>query len=387
MSGRRWGYVITAGGLAALFGVWLTWWYSLPQQPRIARYEASQGPERGYKLGGAACDPKRLNALPPEKAPSERDRCAQIREDHRVQQAVLFQAVRANDLSEGNLRVAHQQARIAFAQTIATVLAFIAASVAAVFAGLAVYHSKRSADADNEALAETREAAGEARAEAARQAKRYTDQLGLMDQTMHYTADNAAAMGRVADAMATNIEKINETVDINRSIAARQKILGEGQLRAYVSVQIGGALYQDDNYVFEANPVLYNSGGTPAHKVTWRVAAAVLPVPLPDDFRFPLPERPRRTARSLLLPPQQTFEMRGIVDGRIEPGEVLRTKLGFGQALYVWGVVSYRDIFRRSHRTTFAQQVFWRPSGPTGPDGTTPEIIRGSYLPHHNKSN
>lgn len=136
-----------------------TTWFVSPQEPSVALHVAIQGPERDYQPGGTGCDPNQLNALLPEQGSAERDRCAQAHEDHRVQQAEITQAVRANDLAEGNLRLAAQQARIAFVQTLATVLAFIAAAVAAVFAGLAVYHSKRSADADNAALAETRDTA------------------------------------------------------------------------------------------------------------------------------------------------------------------------------------------------------------------------------------
>jgi hypothetical protein len=194
-------------------------------------------------------------------------------------------------------------------------------------------------------------------------------------------------MGSVAKSMATNVDQIVETVRINREIAARQKTLGEAQLRAYVSVNVGGAFYQDSNFVFEANPILHNIGGTPAHRVRWRIAADVLPVPLPEDFGFPLPERPKKLGRSLLLAPQQTFELRAIVGRRIADEEVPKTKAGVDLSLYVWGIVTYRDIFRKQHRTTFAQQIFWRPAGPVGPDGCAPETIRGNFLPHHNKAN
>lgn len=213
------------------------------------------------------------------------------------------------------------------------------------------------------------------------------DQGVAMDRSIAEAARAASAMEGVSASMAINAEKIIETVDINKEIAARQKVLGEAQLRAYVSVLIGGALYQDAVFRFEARPLLFNSGGTPARKVRWRMAAAILPIPLPDDFRFPLPERPKKAGGGLLIPPQQSFETRAWVDGRVDDADVVAIKLSSGKALYVWGVVAYEDIFRRRRRTTFAQQIFWQPAGPVGPDGQQPETIRGNYLPKHSKAN
>lgn len=273
MFSRDWRYFAALGGLATVLAVWLTWWYALPQQPRISSYEASQGPERGYQPGGAACDPKRLNILPPKEAPAERDRCAQAREDHRVQQAELAQAARANDLAERNLRLAYEQARIAFTQTIATVLAFIAAGVAAVFAGLAVYHSKRSADADNDALAEARASAVDARKEAVEQAKRVTEQLRLTDQTMEFTAKSAYAMSdtaretrRFAAAMQTSAEAAKQSADAATSgaLAAQETAkVARATGRAYVFTGTSAIVREADGRL-KVSVVMENAGTSPA---------------------------------------------------------------------------------------------------------------------------
>lgn len=157
MARRGWSYVIAAGGLAtvvlAVGLLYATWRYASPQEPRIARYETPQAPERSYPLGGVACDPVRLNALPAAYSQTARDRCAQTQEDHRVKLVELTQAARANDLAEGNLRFAYAQARIAFAQTLATVAAFIAAGVAAFFAWRATYWTKRAANIADQSFA------------------------------------------------------------------------------------------------------------------------------------------------------------------------------------------------------------------------------------------
>jgi len=132
------------------------WVYVSPWDPNFSAHELDSRQQHNYWPGGADCDPKQLDALPAQKAPSERKRCAVAVQDEHENQAALNQAVRANELAKQGLRISAQQARAAFIQTIATVLAFGAAALAAVFAGFAAWHAKRSADADNDALKEIR---------------------------------------------------------------------------------------------------------------------------------------------------------------------------------------------------------------------------------------
>jgi hypothetical protein len=60
------------------------------------------------------------------------------------------------------------------------------------------------------------------------------------------------------------------------------------ELRAYLTVVIGGAVYQErpKNLRFEAKPMMLNTGRTPAHKVRYRAAAQILTHPLPPEFGF-----------------------------------------------------------------------------------------------------
>lgn len=289
MSSRNWRSILAAGGLTALVTagmLFATWRYASPQEPRIPHHEAAQGAEREYQPGGASCDPKQLSTLPPEQASTERDHCAQVREDYRARQAELTQATRANDLAEGNLRLAHQQARIAFAQTIATVLAFVAAVLAAVFAGLAVYHSKRSADADNEALAEARAAAADARKEAAEQARRVTEQLRLTDQTMQFTAKSAYAMAdtardtrRFAAAMQTSADAAMKAADVaQRGVEqAAAKALTELRPYLFIGANAGeGEITRDTDLLLN----LENAGRTPAIDVNISTRGKVLKRPV-----------------------------------------------------------------------------------------------------------
>lgn len=149
---RDWRHYASAGGLtaaaiAAIALMSLVWWYASPQEPNIPRQERPEGPERDYQPGGADCTPSRLKSLPSDEAPSERDRCTQAREEHRIEQNNLTQQVRSSDIAEGNLWLAVREARSEFIQTIATVAAFLAAAVAAFFAWRATIWTKAAARA------------------------------------------------------------------------------------------------------------------------------------------------------------------------------------------------------------------------------------------------
>jgi hypothetical protein len=146
------------------------------------------------------------------------------------------------------------------------------------------------------------------------------------------------------------------------------------QLRAYISVTVGGALFQEGpkNLKFEARPQIINTGRTPAHHVRSIIRAAILPFPLPPDFEFPLPEE---FSGGAVLGPQQTFILHGIVDDFVAEEEVEAIKPGTnGRALSAWGTVSYQDVFGTSHHTNFAQSLIWLPNG----------NIYGYYSTNHN---
>lgn len=186
---------------------------------------------------------------------------------------------------------------------------------------------------------------------------------------------SAVAMEGVAESTKANSAQFIRSVDLQRRF-------GEMQLRAHITVLIGQSIYQDQNLRFETQPRLLNTGHTAASNVRWRIAADVLPVPIPDDFRFPLPPA---IAGGSILGPQQDGYMRAIVPHRVDDEIAAKAKLGTDYSLYVWGYVTYEDQFRRTQRCTFAQKLWWVPW--QTPEGKLSEIVRVAYLDKHNRSN
>jgi hypothetical protein len=151
------------------------------------------------------------------------------------------------------------------------------------------------------------------------------------------------------------------------------------ELRAYLTVVVGGAVYQEraKNLKFEAKPVMLNTGRTPAHKVRYRAAAQILTHPLPAEFSFNV-ETP--FVGSGILGLGGNFILNAIVPDFVDDTEVPSIKQAAdGRFLFVWGEVSYEDVFGQPHWVKFCQRLFWVP----GPQG---EGIVGFYDERHNDS-
>lgn len=133
------------------------------------------------------------------------------------------------------------------------------------------------------------------------------------------------------------------------------------QMRAYVSVQSGMYFYQDKqtgNYFGASQIPVLNTGMTPAHDLSFRATAAVLEVPLPLDFDYPLP---LSNGSQAVLGPHQTFLIGDLIpQGEISDADVQAILRNEGKAFFVWGEVKYRDVFEEEHYTRFCHQVLWR---------------------------
>jgi hypothetical protein len=152
------------------------------------------------------------------------------------------------------------------------------------------------------------------------------------------------------------------------------------QLRAYVTVIIGDAVFQErrdedkgGDLMFECRPLLVNNGQTPARKIRFKARAAILPVPLPKEIH--LPEEPDEGIGDSILGPQQNANMFALVDGFRADDEAESLKKGVGaKGLYVWGRITYEDVFGESHFTRFCQHIYWNRGGK----------VRGHYIPGRN---
>lgn len=180
-------------------------------------------------------------------------------------------------------------------------------------------------------------------AESVRETARFAAAMEVTAKSLEITAD---ASKRAADASCQSVDSLRQ------------------QMRAWLTVIIGGGVPQqrEKDLKFDARPLILNTGLTPARNVRYQIKAAILPVPLPDDFDFSLPEKGLADGGNI-IGTHQNAQMMAVVDDYIPDEEVNDLKIGKGRSLYSWGTVTYDDVFGASHKTQFCQQFTWLPDG------------------------
>jgi len=135
------------------------------------------------------------------------------------------------------------------------------------------------------------------------------------------------------------------------------------QLRAYISVVIGDATPQNrsGNLLFEARPVLYNAGNTPAYKVSYEIKAEIITHSMAATYTFDPPSTGQKSETS--VGPRESRTMGAVVPYFVNDGDVADIKIGNGKSLWVWGKVTYEDVFGESHYTQFCQRLLWNKEG------------------------
>jgi hypothetical protein len=159
-----------------------------------------------------------------------------------------------------------------------------------------------------------------------------------------------------------------------KELANDAKSSGRKELRAYLSVTIANAIYQETGkgLLFEGRPELRNNGKTPAFKVTYSAVAKVMdwPLTIGQDFAVPAPIR----QHNITVAPNQTFEMNAHQETFELDSTIPLVYTGISKRLMVWGRVDYEDVFGEKWHTYFCHGNFWRP----GKDGSA--ITVGAYI-------
>jgi hypothetical protein len=208
----------------------------------------------------------------------------------------------------------------------------------------------------------------------------FGDQARQLRKTVKAAAEQSEAMERsIAEAtrLASAMEVVAKEIAVSSKAAlASVSAIGK-QMRAYLCVVIGTAIYQDraKHLKFQAIPSIVNAGLTPAHKVSFIASAAILSIPLPEDFAFPLADKPSGES---VIGPRQDITVGPIVPDFCDDADIEGIKRGDqGRGLYAWGTFTYEDIFGDAHYTKFCHMYTWRPDDKTW----------GYYQGRHNEAN
>ena len=185
--------------------------------------------------------------------------------------------------------------------------------------------------------------------------------------------DSIAEAVRSASAM-------EEVANATKNNAVLMQDILHKQMRAYISVDTGLATYQDAANRFAGNPVLNNNGLTPARNVSFKAIANIFTIEnvAPESLQFP--DSGEMVMNDVGLAPRQQFVIHGIVKIRYPDPEVVEIMRGDKRRLFVWGIVTYEDIFGDKCATKFCHShVFFM-----GPDGKVQTA--GYYHSSHNKA-
>jgi len=135
------------------------------------------------------------------------------------------------------------------------------------------------------------------------------------------------------------------------------------QLRAYLAVYPGFLLEQDERnkLIFEARPIVKNTGQTPAYEISFQGITRVLPIPLPPNFNFSLVPHPNPSVAT--LGSQQDNTMFPATEKLYTTNELIDILLLNKVALYTYGTVTYEDTFGETRHTEYCYFFAWGSKG------------------------
>ena len=185
-----------------------------------------------------------------------------------------------------------------------------------------------------------------------------------MERSIAEAASAATAMQSVAKSMAENTKQIIKTVKLNEVVAERQKVLWQMQMRAYLSVLVGN-FYEQDAAVgafMQAQPVVLNTGNTPAKNVRFKGVVDIRPFPPGPTFDFRLPDTDSEASATTIGPRQDNF-MPFAATRRFSDEEIIEAHRAIHSRVYIYGTINYDDTFTESHITNFCFTVVWNAAG------------------------
>lgn len=173
-----------------------------------------------------------------------------------------------------------------------------------------------------------------------------------MKASIAEAARAATAMQNVATAVAASAKVSEDSLALYKDANVRQ-------IRAYLTLGFGSVIEQNaaTGYRYEVRMTLQNVGITPAYNVAINTHVAVLPWPLPDDFKFP--DFDASKSNGSVMGPHQNNIITGIAEKIYSDDDVREITSGPSKRLYVYGTVKYQDAFGVDRQTTFCQAILW----------------------------
>jgi hypothetical protein len=184
-------------------------------------------------------------------------------------------------------------------------------------------------------------------------------------ESLREAARSADALQAVGQAMQSNAQNMERVI--------------HQQMRAYVAVEPGLPIYQDERFKFGSKPEILNTGLTPARNVRYRIESAVLDFPTLPNHVFS--DTAPFTSHDATLSPRQKFIANSSVNVRFSDEDVQQIMLGQRKRLFTWGTVTYEDVFDGKWKTDFCHHFDWYT-----PPNSEKVLYETFYATNHNNA-
>lgn len=150
---------------------------------------------------------------------------------------------------------------------------------------------------------------------------------------------------------------------LTRDAINQARQASQSELRAYLSVTIGGAAYQEriNHKKFAAYPMLKNNGRTPAYNVRHWGNAEIIPDALVENFNFQAHSEGELSQST--IGPNEDRIIYSFVPDWVNDAEIQDIRFGNSKALWAWGIVHYEDAFGQSRFVKYSQRLTWLENG------------------------
>jgi hypothetical protein len=164
---------------------------------------------------------------------------------------------------------------------------------------------------------------------------------------------------RAATAMEGVVKGIERTVATNENVLETQRDFWSRQMRAYISVDIGGYIRQNrrKNIKFEFRPNIINNGATPANFVKVFARCDIKTINIPIDFDFSINNDHHNAPGSATIF-SRVSKFKSTVFERFASRQELAGLLKGKLIFHVWGTVFYEDIFGADRSSNFSFVIF-----------------------------
>lgn len=188
--------------------------------------------------------------------------------------------------------------------------------------------------------------------------------LWIATYKLHKGAESSSEQQR--QQMAEQLKAATESNNALRAVAEAQtrntdlmSKMMSAQFRAHITAEFGLYTYQDERNHFAAEALLRNRGLSPAKHVCYWACARILDAKNPDLKK---PTDINIVQNDAVITPNQDYKIFAYEPIRFEDKQVKEILDGSKKRLFMWGQITYKDIYDVERVTNFCHSIYFAPA-------------------------